>query len=462
MDFLDSILTAIGAFIGAHTVLTYAILFWGSFFETLIGIGFFLYGELIFIPASLLAGAHVLNIWLVSFFLIAGGIAGDSASFFIGRKYGVKLFKEEHRFLNHTNRAKGEEFFKKYGDKGIFLARLLGPLSWITPFLAGIYAVPYSRFLKYNIPGVFAGIGEFLIVGYFFGSRYKEVLSFIQTYVAIIIFVILVSAAVYLIVKRNYPQLLAQVRNLWQYEKRKLFKSVLKHMAAVILIVFLIYVAFLYILFFVEGGTNNQPTRTNLPIFMALNELQSETNFLVFRDGAKQPVQPVNVIMVLKGDVEDRFQNNNWLRDVLFSEANLTAKAFIRLWRDHEPPVSDLFLDGYPQELAFQEKTQSSLRRLHIRLWPIGFLENQETRVYLGSVSSDDGLSLAIYNHFPVPFHQVSPDADSARDAIATAFLGDLALASSTYETWGKVVASTKDDEQAYFTDGRVLLLQFK
>ena len=92
-----------GTYLAAHTLLSYAVLFLGSYFETLIGVGFFIYGELFFIPGALLAGAGVLNIWFVTSALILGGVLGDSSSFALGRRYGASVFKEHNKIFNHTN-----------------------------------------------------------------------------------------------------------------------------------------------------------------------------------------------------------------------------------------------------------------------------------------------------------------------------------------------------------------------
>ena len=192
-----------GTYLAAHTLLSYAVLFLGSYFETLIGVGFFIYGELFFIPGALLAGAGVLNIWFVTSALILGGVLGDSSSFALGRRYGASVFKEHNKIFNHTNYQKGLNFFEKYGTKAIFFARLLGPVSWITPFLAGTYKVPYKKFLGYNIAGVTVGIGQFLIVGYFFGANYQAVLSIIKQDAAIVGGIAILVVAVYYIIKRN-------------------------------------------------------------------------------------------------------------------------------------------------------------------------------------------------------------------------------------------------------------------
>jgi len=212
MEIFYQSVDGVSAFLAAHAVWSYAIMFWWSFFETLIGIGFFLYGELIFLPAAMLAGAGVFNIWLVSFFLIAGGVAGDSASFFIGRKVGKGIFKEENKFFSLTNYQKGEAFINKYGVKSVFFARLLGPMSWVTPFLSGIYRIKYLKFLAYNVAGVTVGIGEFLVIGYFFGNSYKQVLAFVQKDVAIILFSLFFIFIVIWDIKRNENGFIGRTR----------------------------------------------------------------------------------------------------------------------------------------------------------------------------------------------------------------------------------------------------------
>jgi membrane-associated protein len=203
MELLTDILGNTGAYLAAHTLLSYVVLFLGSYFETLIGVGFFIYGEIFFIPGALLAGAGVLDIWVVAAALIAGGVLGDSTSFFIGKRYGTSFFKEHNKVFNHTNYQKGLDFFAKYGTKAVFFARLLGPVSWITPFLAGTYKVPYRTFLAYNIAGVTVGIGQFLILGYFFGSKYRDIISILKQDAFIVAAVAILVGVVYYSIKRN-------------------------------------------------------------------------------------------------------------------------------------------------------------------------------------------------------------------------------------------------------------------
>ena len=209
MAFLNP--AAITVFLETHQLLAYFVLFAGSYLETVIGIGFFVYGELFFLPGAILAGANILNIYLVMLSLYLGGIFGDSTSYAIGRHFGMRLFKEGRRFFSLTNYEKGRTFFDKHGPKGIFFARLMGPFSWITPFLSGVYKVPYRTFLIYNIPGVIVGIGQFIVLGYFFGMSWQYILSFLSTYAEVAVVIIALLLFAYWMLKRNAPEMLAKI-----------------------------------------------------------------------------------------------------------------------------------------------------------------------------------------------------------------------------------------------------------
>jgi len=205
LNIFNHTITGMSFWLSHHTTLAYITLFLGSYFETLIGPGFFIYGEAFFLPGAILAGTGILNIWFVAFWLILGGLLGDTSSYFIGREFGARLFKENNRFFSLTNYEKGANFFAEYGAKSVFFARLLGPLSWITPFFAGTYKVSYSRFLMFNIPGVFIGIGEFLVVGYFFGRSYQKALAIIQGRLFVTTIIAIIVLVLYYVWKRNDP-----------------------------------------------------------------------------------------------------------------------------------------------------------------------------------------------------------------------------------------------------------------
>ncbi len=204
MEFFFSTVAGFMGWLSIHDYIAYGVLFFGMYFETLIFTSVVLPGEIFLLAGPILAGTGVLNIWLVCIVLYGGAVLGDNSSFLLGRRLGKSFFKEGRFIFNPQNYAKGEKYFREHGKKSIFLARLLGPLSWITPFLAGTYGISYRDFLKYNLPGILVGVGEFLVVGYFFGSQYRKVLFIVQHYVlAVIAGIMIILIAVWYFKKRK-------------------------------------------------------------------------------------------------------------------------------------------------------------------------------------------------------------------------------------------------------------------
>ncbi len=177
-------------FLQEHQQLAYGVLLFGTYIETVFPFSLFIYGEVFLLAGPILAGLGILDIWTVTLVFYIGGIAGDTTSYCIGRRYGASFFTHfQHnrwvgKLFSEKNYGRGLDFFKKQGTWSIFFARLSGPFSWITPALAGIFKVPYRQFALYNIPGVLLGIGEYIIIGYFFADNYKQILAFIQKYTA--------------------------------------------------------------------------------------------------------------------------------------------------------------------------------------------------------------------------------------------------------------------------------------
>lgn len=175
-------------FLQEHRQLAYGILLLGTYIETVFPFSLFVYGEVFLLAGPILAGLGILDIWAVTLIFYIGGIAGDTTSYCIGRRYGASFFThfQQNRWLgklfSKKNYGRGLDFFKKHGAWSIFLARLSGPFSWITPALAGIFKVPYRQFALYNIPGVLLGIGEYIVIGYFFADNYQQILHFMQKY----------------------------------------------------------------------------------------------------------------------------------------------------------------------------------------------------------------------------------------------------------------------------------------
>jgi hypothetical protein len=78
-------------------------------------------------------------------------------------------------------------------------------------------------------------------------------------------------------------------------------------------------------------------------------------------------------------------------------------------------PVSNLYLYGRKQDLAFEKPTNSVQNRGHIRLWKTYTTIHGE-EIWLGSATYDHGIELSSSTHLPT--HHISPSVDEEREKV--------------------------------------------
>jgi len=149
----------------------YAILFLIVFIETGLVIWPFLPGDSLLFVTGTLAAAGDMDILMVMLVLIAAALTGDNVNYWIGRLVGPKVFHyERSRWFNPAHLARAHAFYERHGGKTIILARFMPIIRTFAPFVAGVGAMTYGKFLAYNIVGGLLWVGLFTILGYFFGN----------------------------------------------------------------------------------------------------------------------------------------------------------------------------------------------------------------------------------------------------------------------------------------------------
>ncbi len=149
----------------------YALLFAIVFCET--GLVFlpFLPGDSLLFTAGALAATNKLNPAILYPLFITAALLGDNVNYWIGRKFGRKLFGNENsKIFKRSNLTKTEVFFDKYGGKAIIMARFVPIVRTFAPFVAGMGAMPYVRFLYYSVMGAFIWVGVCVTAGLLFGN----------------------------------------------------------------------------------------------------------------------------------------------------------------------------------------------------------------------------------------------------------------------------------------------------
>jgi membrane-associated protein len=161
----------LGVVINNYGTWTYLILFLIIFAETGFVVTPFLPGDsLLFAAGALSASLGVLDPWLLFGLLSIAAVLGDSINYSIGHAIGPRVFKEDVRFLKREYLERTHEFYEKHGGKTIILARFMPIIRTFAPFVAGVGAMTYQKFILYNIVGGVIWVGLFTFLGYFFGN----------------------------------------------------------------------------------------------------------------------------------------------------------------------------------------------------------------------------------------------------------------------------------------------------
>lgn len=190
----------LGDIVRTFGVWTYVLLFLVIFAETGLVVTPFLPGDSLLFAAGAIAALvpDTLNIAVLVVVLIFAAILGDTANYWIGHWVGPKAFSGKVRFLKKEHLDRTNAFYDKHGGKTIILARFVPIVRTFAPFVAGIGAMNYSKFIAYNVVGGIAWVLIFTLLGYFFGN-----VPFVQhnfEYVIIAIVLISVLPAVWEIV----------------------------------------------------------------------------------------------------------------------------------------------------------------------------------------------------------------------------------------------------------------------
>jgi membrane-associated protein len=165
----------IGGLIHNYGPWAYAILFLILFCETGLVIMPFLPGDTLLFAAGIFAnqpaGKAGFNIWILLTVLTLAPLCGDTVNYFLGRKLGPRIFRNPNsKFLNPTNLQKTQEFFEKHGGKAVIIARWIPIIRTFAPFVAGMGAMTYKKFVGYSVLGAFLWVWICVGAGYFFGG----------------------------------------------------------------------------------------------------------------------------------------------------------------------------------------------------------------------------------------------------------------------------------------------------
>ncbi|MDQ1331375.1 MAG: rane-associated protein, partial [Thermodesulfobacteriota bacterium] len=136
--------------------------------------------------------------------LSAAAILGDTVNYWAGSIIGSRVFSfEGSRIFRKEYLDKTHRFYEKYGGKTIIIARFVPIVRTFAPFVAGVGAMTYLKFLAYNIAGGILWIFSIMLAGFYFGNIPVVKNNFTIVIIVIVIISILPGVIEYISHKRE-------------------------------------------------------------------------------------------------------------------------------------------------------------------------------------------------------------------------------------------------------------------
>src|SRR5258707_4498775 len=171
---------------------------------------------------------------------------------------------------------------------------------------------------------------------------------------------------------------------------------------------------------------------------------------------------PLNLVFVgSKDQITHSFQQAGWLIPDPITLQTSEKIAVDSLAHKSYPtaPVSNLYVFGRVQDLAFEKPTNDVANRGHIRLWKTGTLIGGQL-VWIGKASYDSGIELSSTNHLPT--HHIAPTVDLERNAVGSDLATSGLVTEEAYAAFTSPIVYARNGGGDYYTsDGDVLVINY-
>jgi membrane protein DedA with SNARE-associated domain len=142
-------------------------------------------GETVLMLASFLAYTeHDLQVGWIIAAGIAAATLGSYCGYAVGNYGGRRLIERLERTFRISPKAfeRGEKLFQEYGAVTILFARFVFGMRVLAGPIAGVLRMPWKKFAVYNVMGAALWVSVMSCVGYFFGSRWSTMVSFMKKF----------------------------------------------------------------------------------------------------------------------------------------------------------------------------------------------------------------------------------------------------------------------------------------
>lgn len=144
--------------------------------ETSVGLGMLSPGEAVIAVAGAAAAAGVLDPVVLVAVAWCCGVAGDTLSWALGRRYGQAALPRIGRRIGLTP-ARVDRVAARVARGGgwvLIAGRFVGPVRVLAPFLCGASGMRYRKFLPFDVVGIALWAGTYLAIGWAFSDALES------------------------------------------------------------------------------------------------------------------------------------------------------------------------------------------------------------------------------------------------------------------------------------------------
>jgi membrane-associated protein len=175
IDFFLNLDKHVESFFINYEKLSYFIICLILFCETGLVFTPFLPGDsLLFAVGATIAKIGILQVEIAIPLMFLAVILGDNVNYFMGKKIGKRLFETNHPLLKKVLKpeylVKTEAFYEKHGGKTVIMARFIPIVRTFAPFVAGIGAMDYRKYIGFCLGGGALWVTALTLLGFYFGK----------------------------------------------------------------------------------------------------------------------------------------------------------------------------------------------------------------------------------------------------------------------------------------------------
>lgn len=130
----------------------------------------FLPGDSLLVTAGLLHESLGLSVAVIAICAFVAAALGDQVGYFLGNRFGRRLFTDDARILKTAHLREAEAFFARHGGKALILGRFVPIVRTYVPLAAGTSRYRYRSFLLWNLVGAALWAGGLTVLGSLLGG----------------------------------------------------------------------------------------------------------------------------------------------------------------------------------------------------------------------------------------------------------------------------------------------------